>query len=154
MGNSRSAYQATYEYTRAHQYSEKTANKILEVIKNNPGISTAELLDKTKLSSKTIGICTKDFENNGVLNSFQRKIAGSKHTVKCFAFSSSEPSQEPVSESATEPEKEENEVERYPEHKRVSQHEEPCNTCLANPVNEDSHKPILWEETEKNGRKR
>lgn len=117
MGNSRSAYQATYEYTRAHQYSEKTANKILEVIKNNPGISTAELLDKTKLSSKTIGICTKDFENNGVLNSFQRKIAGSKRTVKCFAFSSSEPSQEPVSEPITEPAKEENEVERYPDHK-------------------------------------
>lgn len=39
-------------------------------------------------------------------------------------------------------------------YKRVSQSEEPCNTCLANPVNEDSHKPILWEETEKNGRKR
>ena len=34
-------------------------------------------------------------------------------------------------------------------HKRVSQNEEPCNTCLTNPVNEDSHKPVLWEETEK-----
>ena len=39
-------------------------------------------------------------------------------------------------------------------HKRVSQHEEPCNTCLANPVNEDSHKPVLFEEKESNGRKR
>lgn len=38
-------------------------------------------------------------------------------------------------------------------YKRVSQHEEPCNTCLANPVNEDSHKPVLYEEKE-NGRKR
>ena len=105
MDNSKSAYQRTYEYTRTHQYSEKTANKILEVIKNNPGISTPEISDKTNLSSKTIGICTKDFENNGVLISFQRKIAGTKRAVKCYALSLSEP------------EKEENEVERYPDHK-------------------------------------
>lgn len=117
MGNKRSAYQVTYEYTRAHQYSEITANKILEAIKNNPGISTAELLDKTNLSSKTIGICTKDFEGKGVLISFQKKIAGSKRTVKCYAFSSSEPAQEPVTEPVVESKKEENEVERYPEHK-------------------------------------
>lgn len=39
-------------------------------------------------------------------------------------------------------------------YKTVPQHEDPCNTCLANPVNEDSHKPVLYEETEKNGRKR
>ena len=38
-------------------------------------------------------------------------------------------------------------------HKKVSQHEEPCNTCLTSPVNEDSHKPVLYEEKE-NGRKR
>lgn len=113
MDNSKSAYQRTYEYTRTHQYSEKTANKILEVIKNNPGISTPEISDKTNLSSKTIGICTKDFENNGVLISFQRKIAGTKRAVKCYALSSSEPAPEPV----TEPVKEENEAERYPEHK-------------------------------------
>ena len=31
-------------------------------------------------------------------------------------------------------------------HKRVSQCEEPCNTCLTNPVNEDSHKPVMFEE--------
>ena len=105
MDNNKSAYRRTYEYTRTHQYSEKTANKILEVIKNNPGISTHEISDKTNLSSKTIGICTKDFENNGVLISFQRKIAGTKRAVKCYAL----PSSEVV--------KEENEVERYPEHK-------------------------------------
>lgn len=113
MDNSKSAYQRTYEYTRTHQYSEKTANKILEVIKNNPGISTPEISDKTNLSSKTIGMCTKDFENNGVLISFQRKIAGTKRAVKCYTLSSSEPAPEPV----TKPVKEENEVERYPEHK-------------------------------------
>ena len=113
MNNSKSAYQRTYEYTRTHQYSEKTANKILEVIKNNPGISTPEISDKTNLSSKTIGICTKDFENNGVLISFQRKIAGTKRAVKCYALSSSEP----APESVTEPEKEENEAERCPDHK-------------------------------------
>ena len=39
-------------------------------------------------------------------------------------------------------------------YKKVSQHEEPCNTCLANPVNEDSHKPVMFEEKESNGRKR
>lgn len=114
MSNSRSDYQAIYEYTRAHQYSEKTANKILEIIKNNPGISTAELSDKTNLSSKTIGICTRDFEHKGALISFRRKNAESNYsTIKCFALPSSESAQEPV----TEPEKEEKEVERYPEHK-------------------------------------
>lgn len=30
-------------------------------------------------------------------------------------------------------------------HKRVPQTEEPCNTCLTNGVNEDSHKPVMWE---------
>ena len=39
-------------------------------------------------------------------------------------------------------------------HKRVPQTEEPCNECLTNPVNEDSHKPVLFEEKESNGRKR
>lgn len=24
--------------------------------------------------------------------------------------------------------------------------EEPCNECLSNPINEDSHKPVKWEE--------
>ena len=105
MDNSRSAYSSRYEYTRTHQYSEKTANKILEVIKNNPGISTPELLDKTNLSSKTIGTCTKNLENNGVLISFRRKIAETNRNVKCYTL----PSSEVV--------KEENELERYPEHK-------------------------------------
>lgn len=112
MDNSKSAYRRTYEYTRTHQYSEKTANKILEVIKNNPGISTSELLDKTNLSSKTIGICTKNLENEGVLVSFKRKIAETKRTVKCYGLSSSET--EVTSDPVIEPEKE---VERYPEHK-------------------------------------
>lgn len=31
-------------------------------------------------------------------------------------------------------------------HKRVPQTEEPCNECLTNPVNEDSHRPVMWEE--------
>lgn len=29
----------------------------------------------------------------------------------------------------------------------------PCNDCLSNPYNEDSHKPVNWKEGEKNGQK-
>ena len=31
-------------------------------------------------------------------------------------------------------------------HKKVSEQDDPCYDCLNNPVNEDSHKPIRWEE--------
>ena len=31
--------------------------------------------------------------------------------------------------------------------------EEPCNDCLGNPVNDDSHKPIHWEEDKKRSKK-
>lgn len=31
-------------------------------------------------------------------------------------------------------------------HQTDEETEEPCNTCLDNPVNEDSRKPICWEE--------
>lgn len=29
----------------------------------------------------------------------------------------------------------------------------PCNDCLNNPYNEDSHKPVNWKEAESNGKK-
>lgn len=29
----------------------------------------------------------------------------------------------------------------------------PCNDCLSNPYNEDSHKPVNWKEGGKNGQK-
>lgn len=31
-------------------------------------------------------------------------------------------------------------------HEKVSEQDDPCYDCLNNPVNEDSHKPIRWEE--------
>lgn len=34
-------------------------------------------------------------------------------------------------------------------HKNVPQEKDPCHECLANPGNEDSRKPIKWEEKEK-----
>ena len=34
-------------------------------------------------------------------------------------------------------------------HKNLPETEEPCDTCLENPVNEDSHRPVMWEEGKK-----
>lgn len=31
-------------------------------------------------------------------------------------------------------------------HEKVSEQDDPCYDCLNNPVNEDSHKPVRWEE--------
>lgn len=31
-------------------------------------------------------------------------------------------------------------------HEKVSEQDDPCYDCLDSPVNEDSHKPIRWEE--------
>lgn len=33
-------------------------------------------------------------------------------------------------------------------HKRVDEVDDPCNECLANGMNQNSHKPIKWEEKE------
>ena len=33
-------------------------------------------------------------------------------------------------------------------HKKLEASEEPCNECLGEPANEDSHKPIKFEEEE------
>ncbi len=34
-------------------------------------------------------------------------------------------------------------------HNDESETNEPCNTCLMEPVNEDSRKPVNWEENDK-----
>lgn len=34
-------------------------------------------------------------------------------------------------------------------HKGVLETEDPCNECLTNPANEDSHKPVNYEKEEK-----
>ena len=31
-------------------------------------------------------------------------------------------------------------------HKDKGEHEDPCDDCLNEPVNVDSHKPVFWEE--------
>ena len=33
-------------------------------------------------------------------------------------------------------------------HKKLEEKLDPCNECLDNPVNEDSEKPVCWEEKE------
>lgn len=33
-------------------------------------------------------------------------------------------------------------------HKNLKEWKDPCNVCLANPVNEDSYKPVYFEEGE------
>ena len=34
-------------------------------------------------------------------------------------------------------------------HKDVKDYDEPCDECLCNPINLNSHKPVKWEENEK-----
>ena len=34
------------------------------------------------------------------------------------------------------------------EHKGLKEHEDPCDECLQNTVNEYSHKPVNWKEKE------
>ena len=34
-------------------------------------------------------------------------------------------------------------------HKEVKDQDEPCNTCLEDPINLYSHKPVKWEENTK-----
>lgn len=34
-------------------------------------------------------------------------------------------------------------------HHKLEEKLDPCNECLDNPVNEDSEKPVCWEEAEK-----
>lgn len=31
-------------------------------------------------------------------------------------------------------------------HEKVSEQDDPCYDCLNNPINEDSHEPVRWEE--------
>lgn len=36
-------------------------------------------------------------------------------------------------------------------HEKNAEDEEPCDECLQNPVNEYSHKPVMFKEKEKDG---
>lgn len=39
----------------------------------------------------------------------------------------------------------------YCKYRDTKQDEEPCNECLTEPVNEDSHKPVKFKDTRKKG---
>lgn len=34
-------------------------------------------------------------------------------------------------------------------HKNLPEWEDPCDACLTQPVNEDSHRPVMWKEGKK-----
>lgn len=38
-------------------------------------------------------------------------------------------------------------------YKDLDEVKDPCNDCLDNPANEDSHKPLYWEQADKKDRK-
>ena len=40
------------------------------------------------------------------------------------------------------------------EHRKKKEDDTPCDECLENPVNVDSHKPVKFEEKKKNNKKR
>ena len=109
-------YSRTSEYARTHQYSKETADKILELIRDNPGISTNDLISKTNLNEKTVRYVAIDLENDNVITSSMVLDTNIRRHVKCYWLAESE-TKEPVTEPVIESKKEENEVERYPEHK-------------------------------------
>ena len=39
------------------------------------------------------------------------------------------------------------------ENEKLKDHEEPCNSCLDEPANLHSHKPVKWKEKKKGSRK-
>ena len=106
-------YTRTYAYARTHQYSKETADKILEIIRDNPGITTPDLTEKANVSDKTIRCVTLDLEKDNRITSYITLDTNRVTNVKCYWIADSEKTPETVSE----PVKEEKEVERYPEHK-------------------------------------
>ena len=111
----------TYAYTRTHQYSKETANKVLEVIRDNPGINTNDLISKTNVSEKTIRCVALDLEDdNRITSSIEFDSDLCRHIKHYWIVESEktpETTSEPATETVVESKKEENEVERYPEHK-------------------------------------
>lgn len=110
-------YTRTSEYARTHQYSKETADKILELIRDNPGISTSDLISKTNLNEKTVRYVAIDLENNNVITSSMVLDTNIRRHVKCYWLADSKKTPESATETVVESKKEENEVERYPEHK-------------------------------------
>ena len=111
----------TYAYTRAHQYSKETADKVLEVIRDNPGINTNDLISKANVSEKTIRCVALDLEDdNRITSSIEFESDLCRHIKHYWIVESEktpEATSEPATETVVESKKEENEVERYPEHK-------------------------------------
>lgn len=111
----------TYAYTRTHQYSKETADKVLEIIRNNPGINTNDLISKVNMSEKTIRCIALDLENDNRITSsivFESDLCRHiKHYWIVESEKAPEATSEPTTETVVESKKEENEVERYPEHK-------------------------------------
>ena len=111
----------TYAYTRTHQYSKETADKVLEVIRDNPGINTNDLISKANVSEKTIRCVALDLEDDNKITSSMEFESDLCRHIKHYWIVESEKSPETTSEPATETvvesKKEEKEVERYPEHK-------------------------------------
>lgn len=97
---------------RKHEYSEATANKVIELIRNRPYITTNELLLETNIDRSTICRVTNDYEAKGVLKSSRSSDPTRNPKAKCYWLAASE-----TPEPTVAPAKEENEVERYPEHK-------------------------------------
>ena len=106
-------YTRTSEYARTHQYSKETADKVLEIIRDNPGISTTDLISKINLNEKTVRYAAIDLENDNLITSSMVLDTNIRRHVKCYWLAESKKTPETVAEPA----KEENEVERYPEHK-------------------------------------
>ena len=79
-------------------------------------ISILKKLLKTNLNEKTVRYVAIDLENDNVITSSMVLDTNIRRHVKCYWLAESE-TKEPVTEPVIESKKEENEVERYPEHK-------------------------------------
>lgn len=101
----------TAEMNRA--YAEHHKNEILNLIITKPGINAKMLIEDSGLSPATVSKALKEFRDNKLIYSERHGKEVGNYPAKAKNETPTETNVEPVTELV----KEENEVERYPDHK-------------------------------------
>lgn len=95
-------------------YAEHHKNEILNLIITKPGINLKMLIKDSGFSPATVSKALKEFRDNKLIYTEKHGKEVRNYPAKAENETPTETNAEPV---VTEPVKEENEVERYPEHK-------------------------------------
>lgn len=95
-------------------YAECHKNEILNLIITKPGINLKMLIEDSGFSPATVSKALKEFRDNKLIYSERHGKEVGNYPAKAENETSTKTNAELV---VTEPEKEENEVERYPDHK-------------------------------------